>query len=158
MLTTPLRLRLSYASDRRGVFSKTGTRGIYHKMTLTILHVEDHETVADAVRDALRAEGWRVLTCGNGPTALRTLTSSERYDLLITDNDVPGVCGLDIVRHARRLPHRAGLPIVMLSASDCRADALRAGVDAFLPKPEGISELIPTVARLLGRGARLRAL
>jgi DNA-binding response OmpR family regulator len=122
-------------------------------MPLTILHVEDHEVVADAVRDALKAEGWHAVTCGNGAAALRTLASPEPYDLLITDNEVPGVGGLDIVRHARSLPHRAKLPIVMLSATDCRADALRAGVDVFLSKPEGIGELIPTVARLLDRGA-----
>lgn len=122
-------------------------------MPLTILHIEDHKTVADAVKDALEAKGWRALTCGNGMTALRTLASSEPYDLLITDNQLPGIGGLEIVRHARALPHRAGLPIVMLSASDCRADALRAGVDVFLRKPEGISELVPTVARLLDRGA-----
>jgi CheY-like chemotaxis protein len=126
-------------------------------MPLTILHVEDNEVVAGAVGDALRAEGWRVLTCGNGPTALRTLTSAERYDLLITDNDVPGVCGLDIVRHARRLPHRAGLPIVMLTAAAVRAAAYDAGVDVFLPKPEGVNDLIPAVSRLLNRGTALRS-
>jgi DNA-binding response OmpR family regulator len=121
-------------------------------MTLTILHVEDHETVADAVRDALRAEGWRAVTCGNGMAALRALASAEPYDLLITDNQLPGVCGLEIVRRARSLPHRARLPIIMLSASDCRADALRAGADVFLRKPEDLQKLIPTVARLLDRG------
>ena len=122
-------------------------------MPLTVLHVEDHKVVADAVRDALRAEGWRAVTCGNGMTALRALTSPEPYDLLVTDNQLPGVGGLEIVRYARGLPHRAGLPIVMLSADDCRAEALRAGADAFLKKPEDISELVPTVARLLRRGA-----
>jgi two-component system chemotaxis response regulator CheY len=122
-------------------------------MPLTILHVEDHTVVADAVRDALKAEGWRAVTCGNGMAALCTLTSPEPYDLLITDNEVPGVGGLEIVRRARLLPHRAGLPVVMFSATDCRAEAFKAGVDAFLKKPEDIDELIPTVARLLGRGA-----
>ena len=122
-------------------------------MPLTILHVEDHQIIADAVRDALKAEGWRAVTCGNGVAALRALTSPEPYDLIITDNEVPGVGGLDIVRHARRLPHRAKLPIAMLSATDCRADALRAGMDVFLRKPEDVGELVATVARLLHRGA-----
>ena len=60
---------MSYASDRCRVLSKTGTRGIYHTMPLTILHVEDHKVVADAFRDALEAEGWRVVTCADGAAA-----------------------------------------------------------------------------------------
>ncbi|MCA1613724.1 MAG: hypothetical protein LC800_06155 [Acidobacteria bacterium] len=42
-------------------------------MTLTILHIEDHKVVADAVRDTLQAEGWRVVTCADGAAALNRL-------------------------------------------------------------------------------------
>jgi CheY-like chemotaxis protein len=35
-------------------------------MPLTILHVEDFKVIADVVRDALAAEGWRVVTCADG--------------------------------------------------------------------------------------------
>jgi two-component system chemotaxis response regulator CheY len=121
-------------------------------MPLTILHVEDHETVADAVRDTLEAEGWRVVTCADGAVALRRLASAARYDLLVTDNQLPHVPGLEVVRYARSLPHRAGLPVVMFTGTDCRGEARRAGVDAFLRKPEDLRELVPTAARLLERG------
>jgi DNA-binding response OmpR family regulator len=122
-------------------------------MPLTILHIEDHPTVADAVRDTLEAEGWRVVTCADGAAALNKLAGGVPFDLLITDNQLPHVDGLEVARYARRLKHLSGMPIVMLSAVDCRADALRAGVNVFLRKPEGITELIPTVTRLLDRGA-----
>ena len=137
----------------RPSLSKTTARGIYHMTPLTILHVEDHLMVAQAVRDVLEAEGWRVVTCTNGHAAVNRLTSGNRYDLLITDNQLPGASGLEVVRYARSLPRRARMPIVMFSATDCGAEAYRAGVNVFLRKPEDAAELVTTVARLLNQGA-----
>ena len=122
-------------------------------MPLTILHVEDHKVVADTVRDALQAEGWRVVTCSDGAAALNKLAAGARYDLLITDNDLPHVGGVEIVRYARSLPHLRHTPIIMFSASECEARAREAGVTAYLRKPEDIHRLAETVAGLLDRGA-----
>ena len=122
-------------------------------MPLTILHVEDHKVVADAVRDTLEAEGWCVVTCADGAAALSKLASPARYDLLITDNHLPRVNGLEVARYARQLRHRAGLPVIMFTGVDCRGDARRAGIDVFLRKPEDGKERVSTVARLLVRGA-----
>jgi CheY-like chemotaxis protein len=132
-------------------FSKTGTGGIYHKMPLTILVVEDHQAVADALRDTLEAEGWRAVVCSNGAVALTRLASSGRYDLLITDNHLPYVDGLEVVRHARQLAHRAGMPVVMFSGSDCGKAAYKAGVNVFLRKPEDIGRLVETIRGLVQR-------
>jgi DNA-binding response OmpR family regulator len=121
-------------------------------MSLTILFAEDHPTVADAVKDTLEAEGWQVVTCMDGAAALNRLASGVRYDLLLTDKHLPDVDGLELVRYARGLRHLAGMPVVMLSAVDCGSEAYKAGVDVFLRKPEGMNELIGTVARLLDRG------
>ena len=119
-------------------------------MTLTILHVEDHKVVADAVRDALEAEGWRVVTCTDGAAALNRLAGGATFDLLITDNHLPRVNGLEVVRYARSLPHRCHLPVIMFTASPLPPDAHDAGVDAYLRKPDDIHKLIATVAGLLG--------
>ena len=122
-------------------------------MPLTILHVEDHKVVADAVREALEAEGWRVVTCADGAAALNKLACGARYDLLITDNNLPHVGGVEIVRYARTLPHLRHLPVIMFTASECREGAREAGVDAYLRKPDDLGKLIETAARLLDRGA-----
>ena len=122
-------------------------------MPHTILYIEDHQLVAHAVRDTLEAEGWRVVLCADGAVALRRLTSAAHYDLLLTDNHLPNVNGLELVRYARRLPHRAALPIIMFAAEDCSRIAYRAGVDVFLKKPEDTGLLVSAVARLLFRGA-----
>ena len=116
-------------------------------MNLTILYVEDHKLVADAVRDTLEAEGWRVVMCVDGAAALTRIASGAPYDLLITDNHLPNVNGLELVRYVRRL--HSALPILMFSATDCEEEAYQSGVSAFLKKPEGVYELIPTVKRII---------
>ena len=135
-------------------FSKTGTGArIAQAVSLTILHAEDDPLVADAVRVALEAEGWRVKTCADGAAALDELASPAPYDLLITDNELPRLKGLDLIGCVDMLRHRMRLPVVMLTASDCEREALKAGVSVFLRKPEGVGELVPTIKRLLNRGA-----
>ena len=120
-------------------------------MSLTILYAEDHKMVADAIKDTLQGEGWRAVACSDGAAAVSRLASAAHYDLLITDNHLPNVNGLELVRYARALEHRAGMPIVMLSAAECAAEAYGAGVDAFLKKPEGMGRLVETVRELLER-------
>lgn len=114
-----------------------------------ILHVEDHRVVADAVKETLEAQGWRVESCADGTAALRKITGSVRYDLLILDNELPGVSGLNLARRARQLPHRRRTPVVVLSAADCEREAWGAGADAFLRKPEDVGAVVDTVKRLL---------
>src|SRR2546423_740121 len=114
-------------------------------MSLTILYVEDHRLVADTVRDALEAEDWRVVACVDGAAALTKLASGARYDLLLTDNHLPHVNGLELVRYARCSKHRSKLPVVMFSGVDCAAAAYQAGVNVFLRKPDDIQRLIPVI-------------
>jgi CheY-like chemotaxis protein len=116
-----------------------------------ILHVEDNRLVADAVKDTLEAEGWRVEVCADGAAALREIEGKGHFDLLVVDCDLSGVSGLELTRRARQLPHRRHTPVVMFSASDHAAEARRAGVDAFLRKPEGMESLVETISGLLAR-------
>ena len=119
-------------------------------MNLTILYVEDNRLVADAVRDLLEGEGWRVDLCADGHAAMNRLAGIVAYDLLLFDNDLPGATGLELARYARRLASYRRTPIIMVSATDCRADARRAGVDLFLRKPDDIHALVDAVRRLTG--------
>lgn len=118
-------------------------------MPLTILHVEDHKVVADAVEETLELEGWRVVSCGDGAVAVCRLAGDGRYDLIMLDNHLPNVNGLELVRYARQLPHRQHTPIIMLSASNGERDARAAGADAFLRKPQDIGKIVGTIRQLL---------
>ena len=117
--------------------------------TINILCVEDYQAVADAVKETLEELGWKAELCADGTEAMRKIESKARYHLLILDNQLPGKDGLELARRARQLPHRRRTPIIMLSASDVEPDALRAGVNAFLRKPQDIKRLSATVTRLL---------
>ena len=117
---------------------------------VVILHVEDNRQLAVAVKETLEEEGWTVETCADGVEALHQLAGETHYDLLMFDNELPGASGIELIRRARGLSHRRQTPIIMFSASDCEANARRAGVDAFLRKPQDIGRLVETVARLLG--------
>jgi CheY-like chemotaxis protein len=120
-------------------------------MILTILVIEDHKAVSDALKDTLEAEGWRAIICSNGAVALSRLASNGHYDLLITDNHLPGIDGLEVTRYVRQLEHRSDMPVVMFSGSDCGKAAYRAGVNVFLKKPEDIGRLVETVRGLVQR-------
>ena len=152
-----LKTRSKIRKRRRHIFSQPRkTRKTPPKLSplrrtpqISILHVEDDAQVANLVADMFAGENWRIESCANGDSALRKLTGDEHYDVLVIDNDLPGLNGLQLVQSARHITRRRRTPIIMLSASDCEREAWRAGVDDFLKKPEQIAELPTTVARLL---------
>jgi CheY-like chemotaxis protein len=119
-------------------------------MSLTILYAEDYEPVQQSVKETLEFEGWRVETCADGYVALLLIKSERRYDLLLLDNELPNVNGLELTRRARELPQRKRTPIIMLSASEGMRDAFLAGADMFLRKPQDIGKIVETIKRLLG--------
>jgi CheY-like chemotaxis protein/tetratricopeptide (TPR) repeat protein len=134
----------------RHLFSKP--KGGKKKATAKlILHVEDEKPIAGMVEEFLVAEGYRVQTCADGLAAWEMLKTKAPVDVLIVDNKLPGVSGLELVLRVRSVPHRRNLPIIMLSGDDVEKEAWRAGVDAFLRKTETANHLPPTIERLLGK-------
>jgi CheY-like chemotaxis protein len=121
----------------------------------TILFVEDNRVVADAIRDTMKSEGWHVEVCLDGTQALERVAGPEQFDLLLLDEDLPGVGGLELTRRALSLPHRRGTPVVVISATNCRAAARDAGAHAFLKKPQDILALVPTITQLLDSEANV---
>ncbi|HEX8494152.1 MAG TPA: response regulator [Pyrinomonadaceae bacterium] len=123
---------------------------------VNILHVEDDRLASDAVRDALKMQGWSVELCADGETALGKLESDAPYDVLLFDYDLPGMSGVELVRRARRLAHRRKTPVIMLSSVNCPREARGAGADAFLRKPEDVLKLAETISRLLADNLKRR--
>ena len=114
-----------------------------------ILLVEDYEPVRQSVKETLELEGWRVETCADGFVASLLIQSTARYDLIILDNELPSMNGLELARRVRGLDRRRNTPIIMLSASECARDARQAGVNEYLRKPQDMGKIVETVARLL---------
>jgi two-component system chemotaxis response regulator CheY len=122
---------------------------------VSILHVEDHEAAATLVGEILEAANCKVDLCVDGDTALRKLTGNDHYDVLVIDNNLPGLNGLELIRRTRKMSHRRRTPIIMVSGDDIEKEAWRAGANEFLLKPQGIERIAMTVERLLsGREER----
>jgi CheY-like chemotaxis protein len=153
-----LGMRKPAKTRRRSIINHDSTEARRNKKQgrpVTILHVEDSRMVAAAVRDTLQLEGWKVLTCEDGSAGLRLIMGIEYYDVLLVDYDLPFVNGLSLVRRARKLPQRQRTPIIMLSATNCEREAMEAGADAFLRKPEDMLKLTETISSLLDIGSSL---
>jgi CheY-like chemotaxis protein len=119
--------------------------------SLSLLHVEDNNLVANAVKDSLEMEGWTVESFREGTAALKMISSETHFDVLIFDNELPDTNGIELIRQTRQLPHRQQTPIIMFSASDVEREARRAGANAFLRKPEDVHAIAKTIAQLLAR-------
>jgi CheY-like chemotaxis protein len=146
---TPASRPRSYTSVREP--RKTGRITARQKARpISILVVEDHPVLANGITDTLELEGWRVVVCASGLSGRREIESEKRFDLLILDYQLSDdVNGLELIHLARSLTHRQHTPIVMLSGSSVEGEAISAGADAFLRKPDDIGDLVATVTRLL---------
>jgi len=149
--------RTPIAPRRRSILSRAAASKARKKLgkklqTIKILHVEDNVAVASMMKETLMREGWEIETCADGKAAMKKIASHTRYDLLLLDYDLPGVNGMQLVQQARGLAHRRAVPIIILSATLDEMAAQMAGADASLRKPEDISSVVKTVARLLQSG------
>ena len=119
---------------------------------MTIMVVEDEPAVRDALRRALRLEGYDVALAADGAEALHQLADGVQPDALLLDVLMPGMDGLEVCRRLRRTGSR--LPVLMLTAraevSD-RVSGLDAGADDYLAKPFALQELLARVRALLRR-------
>jgi CheY-like chemotaxis protein len=71
--------------------------------------------------------------------------------VLIFDNNLPDIDGIELIRRTRSLAHRQQTPIIMFSGNNVETQARRAGASAFLLKSAGTPLIAETVARLLAR-------
>src|SRR5689334_10287538 len=120
----------------------------------TVLLVEDERELARLVERELTEAGFRVRHALDGRTALR-LFESETPDAVVLDWMLPGLDGLEVLRHLRR---DSAVPVLMLTARAEEVDrvvGLEVGADDYLTKPFGMRELVARVRALLRRHARL---
>jgi two-component system chemotaxis response regulator CheY len=105
---------------------------------MTILVVDDFSTMRRIIKNLLHDLGYQNVTeADDGNTALPLLRSGK-FDLLITDWNMPGMHGLELLRQVRSDPNLAKLPVLMLTAEAKReqiVEAAQAGVDGYVIKP-----------------------
>jgi len=116
----------------------------------TVLIVDDEPALLDVLDAYLRADGFAVLTAGDGIAAVET-TLRERPDLVILDLNLPRRSGLDAFRDIRRV---LDVPIIMLTARGAEVDrvvGLELGADDYVTKPYSPREVVARVRTVLRR-------
>jgi len=123
---------------------------VAHASTSRILVVDDESAICSLIRDVLVHSGYQVDTAKDGAAAWEALRRKQ-YDLLITDNQMPKITGLELVRYLRSAS--LAIPVILISGYlPKQAKALTASlrITATLTKPFGVLELLKTVKKALG--------
>ena len=119
---------------------------------LHVLVVDDDEDIALVYAMSLRAAGATVRAALNGAAALEAICAGT-FDIVVSDLDMPGIDGMEMMRVLRASsdPFRT-IPALAVTGSarvDIRAQALRAGFDAFAVKPLSATKLLEAVKGLV---------
>jgi DNA-binding response OmpR family regulator len=115
-----------------------------------ILVVDDEPKVVRLARDYLEKHGFRVLTAGDGQSAL-TIARRENPDLIILDLMLPNIDGREVCHILRR---ESDIPIIMLTALSEEIDqvtGLEIGADDYITKPFSLRAMVARVRALLRR-------
>ncbi len=110
-----------------------------------ILVVEDNAALSGVVCFNLVRAGFQVTSVNNGRHALETLQKGS-FDLVLSDQQMPLMTGIQLCEHLRQLPAYRRTPFILLTAKCMEIDTVRLqqnpGISVALPKPFSPSELI----------------
>lgn len=121
------------------------------QMQHRIMYVDDDQSLVFLVQRLLRRRGYQVTSFDDPRAAVEALRQTPlAFDLVVTDYNMPGYCGLELVKEAQQI--RPDLPVALASGyvtSDISEQALAAGARALIHKPNDVSELCAIVDQLL---------
>lgn len=117
-----------------------------------IMVVEDDAALREIYSIRITAEGYEVVSAGDGEEAL-AVAVREKPDLILSDVMMPKISGFDMLDILRNTPETANIHVIMmtaLSADDQRARGERLGCDRYLVKSQvGIEDVINAIHEVL---------
>lgn len=123
-----------------------------HRVSGTILVVDDSSTARRQLSEALQQAGLAVTEAAEGVEALWR-ARQHTFDLVITDVHMPVMDGLQFLRELRKLPKYGATPVYMLT-SDCSKERLsrgrELGATAWVLKPPKLPVLVETICSAVG--------
>ncbi|WP_369601757.1 chemotaxis response regulator CheY [Hahella sp. SMD15-11] len=121
---------------------------------MKILVVDDFSTMRRIIKNLLRDLGFtNVEEADDGNTALPMLKTGK-FDFLITDWNMPGMTGIDLLRAVRADPNLKTLPVLMVTAEAKRDQivaAAQAGVNGYVVKPFTAAVLKEKIEKIFER-------
>ena len=119
---------------------------------LKVLVVEDSPTMRQLIVFALkRIRGLQITEANDGVGGLKKL-SAEKFDLILTDINMPIMDGLKLVSLIRNDPQYKEVPVVVITTEGAQEDrdrALALGANEYITKPIQTAKIIEVVRRLL---------
>lgn len=118
----------------------------------TIFLVDDSATILLSISNILTKAGYATEKAANGEEALKKFKAGVKADLLITDLNMPGMNGIELIREVRKLPAYKFMPILFLTTESQqarKAEAKAAGASGWIVKPATADELLNTIKLVL---------
>ncbi len=121
-------------------------------MSKRIFLVDDSATILMSISNILTKAGFETDKAASGEEALRKFQGGAKADLLITDLNMPGMNGIELIKEVRKLPAYKFMPILFLtteSQQSKKMEAKAAGASGWLVKPATAESLINTIKLVL---------
>ena len=121
-------------------------------MAKTILAVDDSGSLRQMVAFSLKAAGYDVVQAVDGQDGLNK-AKEKTVDLVLTDQNMPIMDGLTLIKNLRALGSYKSVPILMLtteSSDEMKAKGKAAGANGWLVKPFDTKRLIEVVQKVIG--------
>ena len=120
-------------------------------MSKNLLIVDDSPSVRQMVEMTLKGAGYAVKVAKDGQEALN-MCRVERFDFVLTDQNMPNMDGITLIKSLRTLPAYARTPLIVLTteASDAmKQKGKAAGATGWMVKPFDPKKLLDVVAKVL---------
>lgn len=117
----------------------------------SILAVDDSASMRQMVSFTLKNAGFNVVEAVDGQDAWEKATARD-FDLVLTDQNMPRMDGISLVRNLRGLPHYNGTPILILtteSSDEMKAKGKAAGATGWLVKPFDPNRLLDVIKKVI---------
>lgn len=121
-------------------------------MAKTVLTVDDSTSIRQMVAFTLKAAGYQVVEAADGNAGLRA-AQAQQVDLVLTDQNMPGLDGLGLIKALRELPQYRTTPILMLTTEagdEMKSQGRAAGATGWLVKPFDPPRLLEVVKKVIG--------
>jgi two-component system chemotaxis response regulator CheY len=121
-------------------------------MSKTILAVDDSASIRQMVAFTLKGAGYDVVEAEDGQQGLEKARAGS-VNLVLTDQNMPKMDGLTLVKSLRGMPQYAATPILMLtteSSDAMKAQGKAAGATGWLVKPFDPAKLLEVVKKVIG--------
>src|SRR4030042_3082719 len=117
----------------------------------SVLAVDDAPNTLEVLERNLTSQGYQVFTAQSVPEAI-TILETTPVDLVITDLKMPGISGLDLIRHVREnLKETEVMMITGYPTVEGAVEAVKKGAEEYLVKPFTDEELLSAVSRTLDK-------